>query len=73
MPCAALPHMARPSLVLPPLNREQAMDFLKTKDMSYAVDKKAYDKYFRQFSQQRVYVATEEERAADTAASRWAG
>jgi len=45
------------------------MDFLKTKDLSYAVDKKEYDKYFRRFADQsRVYVATEEERAADAAA-----
>ncbi|KIY96106.1 hypothetical protein MNEG_11857 [Monoraphidium neglectum] len=49
----------------------QAMDFLKTKDVTYSVDKKAYDKYFRQFADQsRVYVASEEERAADALASR---
>jgi hypothetical protein len=46
------------------------MEFLKTKDVSYAVDKKAYDKYFRRFAEARVYVATEEELAADAAASR---
>jgi hypothetical protein len=47
------------------------MDFLKTKDISYAVDKEAYGKYFRSFADQsRVYVASEEERAADATASR---
>ncbi|GBF88088.1 hypothetical protein Rsub_00800 [Raphidocelis subcapitata] len=49
----------------------QAMDFLKTKNLSYSVDKSAYDKYFRRFADQsRVYVASEEEREADEAASR---
>jgi hypothetical protein len=47
------------------------MEFLKTKDVTYSLDKKAYDKYFRSFADQtRVYVASEEERAADAAASR---
>lgn len=50
------------------------MDFLKTQNISYSVTKKDYAGYFRRFADaNQMYVASEEERAADAAAARTAG
>ncbi|KAG2493228.1 hypothetical protein HYH03_008644 [Edaphochlamys debaryana] len=49
----------------------EAMEFMKADQFSYAVKKDDYDKYFRPIADRNsIYVATEEERAADEAAAR---
>lgn len=48
-----------------------AQSFLKTEGLSYAVKKDEYLKYFRRGADRnRLYVASEEERAADAAEAR---